>query len=112
MAQPGLIFVTAETETEAQKLADMLIRSRLAACVSVMPIQSIYRWQGKVHHDAEYQLLIKADLVNFDQLASKIRALHSYEVPEIIAIPIVKGDQDYLAWMQAQVTAEDEEERG
>ena len=77
----------------------MLIEAKLAACVNLLPIDSIYLWQGKIEQDSEYQLIIKTDLNKFEQLAEKIKTLHSYEVPEIIAIPIVAGSKTYLDWL-------------
>ncbi|MBD2232922.1 divalent-cation tolerance protein CutA [Phormidium tenue] len=99
----GVVLVTAGSEAEAESLARYLIEARLAACVSVLPIRSVYRWQGNIHAEPEWQLIIKADLSQFDAIAQIITQHHSYEVPEIIALPIVAGLPDYLSWLQAQV---------
>lgn len=96
----GIVLVTASSETEASSIAHILIQESLAVCVNFMPITSIYRWQGKVCQDSEWQLIIKTDLRLFERLESKIKELHSYDVPEIIALPIIKGSQSYLYWMQ------------
>lgn len=99
----GVVLVTAGSEAEAESLACHLVEARLAACVSVLPVRSIYRWQGKIHTEPEWQLIIKADLSQFEAIAQTITQHHSYEVPEIIALPIVAGLPDYLSWLQAQV---------
>lgn len=99
----GVVFVTAASQTEAETIADALIADRLAACVSMMPIRSIYTWKGEVCRDEEWQLVIKTKLDRFSDLTEKIRTLHSYETPEIIALPIVAGSQPYLEWIAAQL---------
>lgn len=102
-ASYGVVMVTAASRNEAEAIAQNLVASKLAACVSIMPIRSIYTWQGQVHNEEEWQLLIKTDLALFETLEAKIRELHSYEVPEIIALPIVTGSAPYLAWISSQV---------
>jgi periplasmic divalent cation tolerance protein len=99
----GVILVTAPSQQEAEMIAETLLQERLAACVTVLPVQSIYRWQGTIHNDQEWQLLIKSDLDRFADLEIKIRQIHPYEVPEIIALPIVAGSQPYLNWISQQV---------
>ena len=96
----GVILVTVASLSEAEAIATQLVEAKLAACINFLPIESIYLWQGKVNRDREYQLIIKTDLAKFEQLADKIKTLHSYEVPEIIAIPIVKGSKTYLDWLK------------
>lgn len=99
----GVVFVTASSEQEAQAIANALVEAKLAACVSLLPIHSIYTWQGQIHKEQEWQLLIKTDLSKFPILSAKICELHSYEVPEILAVPIVAGSQPYLKWIGEQV---------
>jgi len=98
----GVVLVTTASQQEAEVIATSLVQSQLAACVSLVPIHSIYTWQGELHREQEWQLLIKTDLAQFETLAVKIRELHSYEVPEIIALPIVAGSQPYLQWISDQ----------
>lgn len=102
-SQLGLVLVTAGSETEAQTIAQALIESQLAACVAINPVQSIYRWQGTIHHDSEYQLVIKTDLALFEQIAAKVIQNHSYDLPEIIAVPMVKSTDNYGAWVKEQL---------
>ncbi|MBD1904471.1 divalent-cation tolerance protein CutA [Funiculus sociatus GB2-A5] len=99
----GVVLVTASSQEEAEKIAQNLVQSRLAACVSLMPVHSIYTWQGKVNSEQEWHLVIKTDLAHFSTLEAKIRELHSYEVPEIIALPILAGSQPYLQWISDNV---------
>ena len=102
-ANYGLVLVTAGSPQEAEAIATSLVESQLAACVNILPIQSVYTWQGEINKEQEWQLLIKTDLAQFSHLEAKIRELHSYEVPEIIAIPILVGSQSYLDWISASV---------
>ncbi|MGL5195810.1 MAG: divalent-cation tolerance protein CutA, partial [Chroococcales cyanobacterium] len=87
----GIVWVTAPSRTEAEAIAEALVESRLAACVSLTPIHSIYTWKGQVNKEEEWQLLIKTDLRQFARLESTIKSLHSYEIPEIMAVPIIAG---------------------
>ncbi|PSO87546.1 MAG: divalent-cation tolerance protein CutA [Cyanobacteria bacterium QS_3_48_167] len=95
----GVVLVTASSKEEGEVIASALVDAQMAACVSLTPIHSFYTWQGEVHSDPEWQLMIKTDLTQFSTLEAKIGELHSYEVPEIIALPIVAGLQPYLNWI-------------
>ncbi|MEM9539263.1 MAG: divalent-cation tolerance protein CutA [Cyanobacteria bacterium P01_E01_bin.42] len=97
--QYGLVLVVVGSEDEAHAIASALVEAKLAACVNFAPIQSVYRWQGKVEREREWQLTIKTDLALFPALETKIKELHSYELPEIIALPIMTGSQNYLNWL-------------
>lgn len=101
----GIVLVTAATELEARGIAQTLVQAKLAACVNFYPVQSIYTWQGKTQQDPEWQLVIKTDLQRFGELAAKIQEIHSYDVPEIIALPIQAGAPPYLEWMATQTTS-------
>jgi periplasmic divalent cation tolerance protein len=100
-----VIFVTFGSAAEARKLARALVESRLAACVNILqaPVESIYRWKGNVDSAKEYLLVIKSTRRRFSALQSEIKRLHSYDIPEIIALPIAAGSPDYLAWLSASV---------
>jgi periplasmic divalent cation tolerance protein len=99
----GVVLVTAPTRSQAEAIAETLIQAKLAACISLFPIHSIYTWQGTVNREDEWQLVIKSELSRFVALEAKIREIHPYEVPEIIALPIVAGSLPYLNWISAQV---------
>lgn len=98
-----LILSTAPDENVAATLARGLIDNQLAACVNIIPgIRSFYRWQGQVHDDQEIQLLIKTRMERVDEVITWIKNHHPYEVPEVIALPIVAGEQNYLSWLHEQ----------
>ncbi len=103
--QLGIILVTAGSETEALSLADHLVQGKLAACVSITPIHSVYTWKGEIQRDQEWQLVIKTNLNRFDDISKAITQIHSYDVPEIIALPIQQGLTSYLQWMADQTNA-------
>jgi periplasmic divalent cation tolerance protein len=92
------------SEAEAEEIATQLVEQRLAACVNVSsPVRSIYRWQGKVESAPEWLLTAKTTQARFEDLAALIRSLHSYELPEIIVLPIAAGSQTYLKWISDSV---------
>lgn len=96
--------MTAANGEEAARLADLLIGAHLAACVQILPeIESVYRWQGRIERQAETLLLAKTTRSRFEQLERQVRALHSYETPEIVALPIVAGSAPYLEWLSKSV---------
>ncbi|WP_254564532.1 divalent-cation tolerance protein CutA [Oscillatoria sp. HE19RPO] len=99
----GIVWVTAPSRTEASAIAEALVKSRLAACVSLTPIHSIYTWRETINKEEEWQLTIKTDLRQFARLESTVKSLHSYEVPEIIATPIIAGSTPYLNWISESV---------
>jgi len=95
-----VVFITASNGEEATRLADMLVGAHLAACVQILPeMESVYRWEGKVERQAEILLLAKTTKDKFEDLEREVRALHSYETPEIIAVPVILGSAPYLEWL-------------
>jgi len=95
-----IVFMTAANGEEATRLAEMLVGAHLAACVQILPeMESVYRWQGKIERSSEMLLLAKTTRGKFDDLEREVRALHSYETPEIVAVPIVIGSAPYLEWL-------------
>jgi periplasmic divalent cation tolerance protein len=104
MTDARVVFTTAGSAEEAEKIAHALVERHLAACVNVLPqIRSIYRWQGKVEDAAEILLIIKTTAAKFPAVRDAIRELHSYDVPECIALPITDGAPDYLKWLTESV---------
>jgi len=98
---PILVFMTAANVEEASRLADLVIGAHLAACVQILPeMESVYRWQGKIERQSEILLIAKTTAAKFADLEREVRALHSYETPEIIAIPLVAGSTPYLEWIK------------
>ena len=101
MTDALVVLVTAGSESEAETIANALLDERLAACVNIGgPVRSLYRWQGRIADDREWQLVIKTQAALFDALADRVRALHSYDVPEIIGLPVTAGSPAYLAWLE------------
>lgn len=98
-----LIVTTTNKPDEAEKLAGLLVKEKKAACVSISsPVKSVYRWQGNVEIEAEIMLFIKTLKANYQQVERLIRENHGYDVPEIIALPIVRGEEQYLSWLREQ----------
>lgn len=101
-----VVYVTVGSAEEAKRISYALVEERLAACVNrVASVQSVYRWQGKVEQSEEELLIIKTKRELFDRLRSRVQALHSYTVPEIIALPILEGNEGYLKWLGEQLIA-------
>ena len=98
--EPIVVLMTATNRVEANLIAELLVETRLAACVQVLPeIESIYRWQGKVAREKEVLLLAKTTEDRFDELVKKYTAMHSYDTPEIIALPVTAAAGPYLKWL-------------
>ena len=96
-----VVFITASGEDEAANIARALVEGRLAACVNIARnLRSIYSWQGKVEDESEVLMIVKTQKKLFNSLAQKVREMHSYTVPEIIALSIVEGSEDYLKWLK------------
>lgn len=98
-----IILVTASSEEEAKKIAQVLVEKRLAACVNLIKdIRSIFRWKGKLSDENEILLIIKTRKKLYKNVEEEVKSLHSYEVPEIIALPIISGSKDYLYWVDSE----------
>jgi len=105
MTDKLIVFCNCGSPEEAERIARALVTSQLAACVNIIPsIRSIYRWQGAIEDAAEHMLVIKTRTELYEALEREIRTLHSYEVPEVIAMPIERGLPAYLEWIAAETT--------
>jgi periplasmic divalent cation tolerance protein len=103
-SEPIVVLISAGNREEAGRIAETLVNKRLAACVQILPeIQSIYRWQGEVARETEVLLLAKTTRGRFDELDRAVREIHSYETPEIVALPATGISEQYLKWLQAAV---------
>ena len=99
-----IVFMTAANREEAARLANMLVGAQLAACVQIMPeIESVYRWQGKIERAAEVLLIAKTEQAKFEELERAVRAVHSYETPEIVAVAITAASLPYLEWLTRSI---------
>jgi periplasmic divalent cation tolerance protein len=105
MTDKIVVLVTCGTEKEARKIARAVVEQRVAACANIVttPVHSIYRWKGKVESAKEFLLIIKSTKARFAELKAEVKRLHSYDVPEIIALPIAAGAATYLAWISDSV---------
>ena len=104
MTDKIVVLSTCASEEEAERLARLLIEGRLAACVSLVPrMRSIYRWMGAVESSEEWLLVIKSSRARFAGLRAALEGAHSYEVPEVLALPVVDGAPGYLEWLQANL---------
>ena len=106
MSEFLVVYITASGENAAD-LASALVREKLAACVNRIPgVESTYTWDGRVERDTEDLLIVKTRAGLFDRLKERVQALHAYDVPEIIAVPIVEGSESYLEWMAGSLSKE------
>lgn len=102
-----VIFITVSNEQEGVKIAKNLVEEKLAGCINIVrDIRSVYSWQGKIEDDAELLLIVKTRRQLFTRLKDRVKELHSYSVPEIIAIPIIEGSEDYLKWLEETTRAD------
>ncbi len=97
-----VVLITVDKKELADKIAETLVTENLAACVNIVPqIESVYRWEGKICHDQELLLIVKTDLGCYLRLEAKVKELHTYTSPEIIALPITRGSVGYLSWVKS-----------
>lgn len=103
MTEAIVVLVTAPTPERAAEIARAVVGERLAACGNVVPgLRSVYRWEGKVQEDDEALLVLKTTRARFDALRDRVLALHPYDVPEVIALPVLAGSAAYLDWIEAE----------
>ena len=99
-----LVITTVSSETEAKKLGQALIENKLAACVNILPsITSIFRWEGKISAETELIIIAKSHQKLFPMIKEMILSIHSYDVPEIISLPISSGSEEYLKWIEQEL---------
>jgi len=108
MTEARVVLTTTGSRDEAEKIATALVEAEVAACVNIVgPITSIYRWQGKVEKTEEFLLLIKTWNAVYEDVEATIREIHSYELPECIALRVEKGSEQYLEWIENSVRTEE-----
>ena len=101
-----VIFITASSYEEAHKISEALVSQKKAACVNIVPkVNSIFTWKGKLEESEESMLIVKTRAKLFPDVVTLVKWLHSYEVPEIIALPIIEGNPDYLEWIDKETGA-------
>jgi periplasmic divalent cation tolerance protein len=107
MTDKLVVFSTSETEEEARTIAHALVEGQLAACVNIVPgLHSVYRWKGAVEEASEVLLIIKTSRTLFGQVRAVIERIQSYELPEVIALPIVDGSERYLEWLSSALATQ------
>ena len=95
-----IVLITVGSEAEAHKIAELLVKGKKAACVNILPrVDSLFWWEGKLDSASESLLLVKTKASLFPEIVELVKRTHSYEVPEIIALPIIAGNEDYLKWL-------------
>src|SRR5947209_14222979 len=99
MTEFCVVLTTTDSEAHAERIVDAVLQAKLAACLQLIPIKSRYVWEGKIARDDEVLMLIKAKSADYDDLAAAIRAVHTYEVPEIVRLDIAAGENSYLDWI-------------
>ncbi len=104
MTGASVVTTTVDSAEAAESLAKGIVEARLGACVQIVPIRSVYRWNGEVRVDAEWQCVVKTSAIRADELVAHIKAHHTYDVPEIIVTPVVGGNDDYLAWVSEETS--------
>ncbi len=106
MTDKIVVLSTASSAAEAEVIARRLVEERLAACVNVVTgVRSFYRWKGKIEDSPEWLLVIRSSRGRFEELRAALEKLHSYDVPEVIALPVVEGTKNYLHWMEGELGA-------
>ncbi|NIS81960.1 MAG: divalent cation tolerance protein CutA [Anaerolineales bacterium] len=99
-----IVLVTTATRDEAEKITPRLLEQKLIACANIIgPVSSVFWWKGKINRESEFLVLMKTRLDLFEKVAKTIKQMHSYEEPEIIAVPITKGEQSYLNWLNSSL---------
>ena len=104
MTDKIVVFTTCDAESDAERMARALVDGRLAACVNVVPgLRSFYHWKGETQSSQEFLLIVKTSRDLFGALRAEMEKLHPYEVPELLALPVVAGAEDYLSWLQSNL---------
>jgi periplasmic divalent cation tolerance protein len=107
MTDKIVVLSTTSSAEEAERIAQMLVAERLAACVNIIPgVKSIYRWKGAVESADEWLLLVKSSRERCEALRAALERAHSYEVPEFVVLPIVDGSPNYLTWLEGSLHGE------
>ena len=104
MSGASVVTTTVDSPEAAESLAKGIVEARLGACVQIVPIRSVYRWDGEVRVDAEWQCVVKTSTIRVDDLVAHIKARHTYDLPEVVVTSVTGGNDDYLAWVSEETS--------
>ncbi|GHH53191.1 divalent-cation tolerance protein CutA [Lentzea cavernae] len=104
MSGVSVVTTTVDSPEAAESLAKGIVEARLGACVQIVPIRSVYRWDGEVRVDAEWQCVVKTSTIRVGDLVVHIKAHHTYDVPEVVVTPVTGGNDDYLTWVSEETS--------
>lgn len=100
----AIVYITTSRKEESKKIANALLRDKLVGCVNIIPtIESVYLWKGNIEEDSESLLIAKTKVSNVSSIIKKVKEIHSYDIPCILAIPIIQGSEDYLEWLESEI---------
>jgi len=100
----AIVYITTSGKEESKRIANALLEDKLVGCVNILPtIESVYLWKGKIEEDSESLLIAKTKVSNVGSIIKKVKEIHSYDIPCIVAIPIVQGSEDYLGWLESEI---------
>ncbi len=100
----AIVYITTSRKEESKKIANALLRDKLVGCVNIIPtIESVYLWKGNIEEDSESLLIAKTKVSNVASIIKKVKEIHSYDIPCILAIPIIQGSEDYLEWLESEI---------
>jgi periplasmic divalent cation tolerance protein len=100
----AMVYITTSGREESEKIANILLEEKLAGCINIIPsIKSIYLWQGEIEADSESILIAKTKLERIDDIIKKVKEIHSYDIPCILAIPVIQGSMGYLEWLESEI---------
>jgi periplasmic divalent cation tolerance protein len=100
-----VVYVTATSTAQARRIARRLLQSKLAACVNMVPIESMFLWKGEIQEEEEVLMVIKTRAEAFDDLMNAVKTMHTNDTPEVIGMPVVLGSREYLKWIDDEVTS-------
>jgi periplasmic divalent cation tolerance protein len=100
----ALVYITTSGEEESKKIGNIIVEEKLAACVNIIAsIESIYLWKGEIEDDKESLLIAKTKVSNINKIIKRVKEIHSYETPAILAIPVIEGSKDYLSYLDSEI---------
>lgn len=103
MAKFSIIYITFPTKREAKRISEILLKEKLAACCNIFPVESIFRWQGKIEKAREFGIFVKTNRNFVEKIIKKVKEIHSYQIPCIISFNVEKGNKEFLNWIDKEL---------